>query len=326
MIKNERGSTLALCVIIMSMLSVFVVGMYGILITNRKQKLNELSYEKSFYLIDSCIAATQRELQNRVSIVMTNTLAQIGFDDVPVVYTDDEGNTQVYPADDFKDLFTDYVMRKFTTKAIREQLLLNYVPANPSNPLDYTKAKDAYGNLTESDILGATLNSSLIGLSEAEGGDSSVDPLWKYNIKTEIEYDDNMAFDDFSKRYRKSLSTGRKDYLASLGLGLSFSADEYEGWSSDDEKNFDNGHATITYTITHPDPSKTENIRVQYTFDLYSQLEEICEKHAALIYSAGTAGIDPENPENPSTPSSGSLEATYSISLNTKVVREYLAD
>lgn len=323
MIKNKRGSTLALCVIILSMLSVFVLGMGGILIANRKQKLNELSYEKSFYLIDSCIASTQRELQNRVSVVMTTTLGQIGFNDVPVVYTDDEGNTQVYPPDDFKDLFTDYVMRKFTTNSIREQLLLNYLPADPTNPLNYAKAKDSYGNMTVSDILGATLNSSLLGLSSAESGDSSVNPLWKYNIKTEIEYNDNMAFGDFSSRFRKSLSTERKNYLSNLGLGLNFSSDDYSSWTSNDEKNFDSGHTVITYTITHPDTAKSEHVRVQYTFDLYSQLKEICEKHAQLIYSAGTAEIDSENPENPPA---GSLEATYSISLNTKVVREYLAD
>lgn len=251
--KNERGSTLALCVLLMALLSIFVCEIGGILIVSRKSKMKELTTEKSFYIADSCIELTQIDLQSKVATQIAKTLGSIGFDEVPVTYIDpNTGDTEVYTPADFKKNYISYVMQVFSTSDIREGLRYNKTHKDPD---------DTSSPIIDADLLGATLTQNVAerfpAYISAEASASSTD---KFKVETDIEQ--NMTYSDFGKAYTQKL----EDPNYAL------------------PSNFNTGHLMLIYTITHPDGTQ-EKVRASFTFDMYNQILDICEQHSDLIYN-----------------------------------------
>ncbi len=296
--RNERGSTLALCLIIMAMISIFTVSISGILIASRKTKMNELTREKGFYIADSCIELTQADMQTKVATQIATTLGGIGFDEVPVTYNNPEtGEVEVYTPEEFKTLFTSYVMQAFCTSDIRNGLKYNRTLSDPDNPLS---------PMIDADLLGALLTTNVAERFESflysftpASPDPSATAAPEPQFKVETEIEQNMTYSNFSQAYNYTLSDPDYEF-------------------PDD---FNTGYLRLIYTITYPD-GEQEKVRAAFTFDMYKVVKEICDTHSDLIYSKITTEGETDGDDDDVT----LTETSYNVDLNSEVVREYLID
>ncbi len=299
--KNKKGSTLALCVIILAMLSIFVTSIWGILIASRKMKLEELSEEKGFYLSDSCISITEAKLQTKFIRTVIDVLDDIDSEEVPLTYmknTDEGLVLDIYQPNEFNWLYTRYAMQMFsatkketgdTNPLVREMLYFdtdpNYLGDDSISSLELTQAlakNEAAGYTIQTDIdTGKNINTNYGNLYE----------VYTYCYPEAMDDEGNMLGLPGTAKSDSEIA----NKVAALNKGL----------------------LRVTYTIRNPEGKITEKTRVTYTFDIYDAIKDICSTQSNLIYKDYTTDDSSSTEETPVE-----IHATPDLSIH--VAREYL--
>jgi hypothetical protein len=320
MLKNEKGSTLAFCVIISCMLSVFVVGIGTVLIASRKSKMNELSYEKGFYLTDSCIAITESKLHDKASEAIFQTL-QMANNQVPVTYTGSDGSTEVFDKETFHWLYITQVMKIFS--------------ATSSDSASDVLARDTVkfiSDPSDSDYDTDPISSAMLTAALAQPDT----PTEGYMITSEIEQ--NTFYGNFASVYAECypsrLDTGERTYITSDdGTEYPNPDDKYLPGTplstsnpssfKNLENNLNKGLLRVIYTVYDANGVMREKVRVAYSFDMYHTLIDISESQSNRVYPTSSSSDDDDD-DSTSSDSTVTYTDTLNPDLNMKVTREYL--
>lgn len=291
MLKNEHGSTLALCVIIMAMLSIFVVGISGILVANRKSKIDELSEERGFYLSDSCIAMTEARLQTKVINTIAEVLDAIDSDEVSLTFND---GTEVYDKDSFNRRYIRYAAAAFSATT---PLSGGDADALARNRLRF----DPDPNATGDESISSKALTSALAVGSNEG----------YVIESDIENGSNINtnYDNFYTVVDECYPAPEYDEENNV-----WTVENYDQSVIDNKvSQLNTGLLRVTYTIRNKEDKIVEKVRVTYTFDLFHAFMNICEEQSNRIYPPELAEGETPPPTEP-----------YDVDLKIKVSREYL--
>lgn len=292
MIKNERGSTLALCVIIMCIISIFSASICGILINSRRMKLEELSKESGFYLSDSCISITEARLQTKVINTIIDVLDNIDGDEVSLTYNN---GTMVYDKAAFHRRYIRYAAKAFS--------------ATTATNASQTLARDHLKFSTDPNELGDESISSLAMTSALAKG-----PAEGYTIETMIDGGKNVNtnYDNFYSlvdTYYPAPTYDTDNYVWIVD-----DLDEDEKAELDEAvSKLNTGLLRVTYTVRNKENKIVEKVRTTYTFDLFHAFMSIAEEQSKRIYPETLPEGETPAPVEP-----------FDVDLNIKVSREYL--